>query len=192
MSASKVQDKLNQRGNAFSIVLNDCGANLFKNTNYVYHKFVTMGETIIFIACIFHGNDYIEEEGRFKTPHYHVVIQCDVNCRVGTMLNSIVELFKCNENQVSIEKCSSVPSQVRYLIHADDWDKYQYKASDIASNDLHIVNEYLSTIRIGSVKDCVDVVKHFNYNLETIMIKVSNYKDWRSYIKDLIHNRRYC
>ena len=181
-------DKLNQRGNAFSLVLNDSGANLFKSSSAIYNRLGVSDLDFCFIAVMYHDKDYDTENHRYKTPHYHVVLTFDNTYRVGTILNCFVDIFHCNENQITIEKCSSVPMQTRYLIHLDDLDKYQYNREDIVSNHVDVVARYLNLNKIIDLNDCVVVVRNYHYDLESIMCNVLNFDKWRRNILDLINN----
>ena len=122
---------MKQRGYAFSCVLNDSGADVFKNSDYVLKKVLKCDLDVKFAACILHDMDEDEFHVK-KTNHYHLVFTINYNMAIKSVLNALVKSFSCNENQVSIEKCTDVCSQVRYLIHRDDADKYQYLPFDIS------------------------------------------------------------
>ena len=147
MSDNLIEKFKAQRSNAFTIVLNDDFDGLIlKDVRYVYHRFMVASLPIVFIACILHDRD-TDEYNHLKTKHYHVVITLSSSIRVGTIINSILEIFNgLRENMISIDKCSSVSAQTRYLIHLDDYDKYQYNESDIVTNNYSQVNYYLKEI----------------------------------------------
>lgn len=183
-----MEDKLNQRSDKFSIVLNDNELELFKNTRNVVSKFMLQDDiTIVYIACIMHDRDK-DELGNLKTKHYHVVIQLNSVCRIGTMLNRISDIFKCNTNQISIEKCSSLCMQSRYLLHLDDFDKERYDLHDVITNDTDVLNRYYNMVFVRDLYDLLAVVKRYHYDLEQIMVSIGNYDKWRKYINDLIIN----
>lgn len=185
---------LNQRSDKFTIVLNDNELKLFKSTRNVFLTLNTDEQlSPVFLACIKHDRDYDEEQKQYKTQHYHVVIQCDKICRIGTMINKISNLFRCNENQITIDKCNSVVMQTRYLCHLDDFDKAPYFIDEVECNDKDVLNRYFNLVIVRDIHDLIAVVKRYNYDLETIMCNVAHYDKWRKYINDLIinHNRRY-
>ena len=127
-----MKDKFNSRSDKFCIVLNDSGADVFKSSTNIKTKIMCCDFlSVIYVAVIRHDKDFDEETNHTKTTHYHVVIQLDRIYRVGSMIKLIVEIFKCNENQITIDKCSSIVMQSRYLIHLDDFDKYQYDLFDV-------------------------------------------------------------
>ena len=70
-------------------------------------------------AYILHDSDTLDT-GELKKPHYHVVFTFP-NPRY---LSSVAEDLGIPENY--IERCLKLNSALRYLIHADNPDKYQY------------------------------------------------------------------
>lgn len=180
---------LNQRSSDFSIVLNESDIPLFKNSKNVYHRIMCCESlSPVFIAVQYHDKDFDEENKRKKTPHYHLALQLGTNCRVGTLLNKLMSIFHCNENQVGIQKCNSICMYTRYLCHLDDFDKYPYLRCDIVTNNEDVVNRYYELVIIRDLHDLIGVVKHYHYDLEEIMANVAHYDKWRKYINDLIIN----
>lgn len=177
-----------QRSNKFTLVLNDSGANVLKNSRYIYNKIMTDSKDIVFIALIYHDQDLDELINQLKTPHYHIVIQFASNYRIGSIINWLVDLFHLNENQITIEKCTAIDSQCRYLTHMDDLDKFPYDKTDIITNDLEVLKRYQSVQYVRDLGDLIRLVKEYNYNLELIMTKIKNYDKYRKYILDLINN----
>jgi len=183
-----MEDKLNQRSDKFTIVLNDNELDLFKNARNVVNKFMLQDDMdIIYIACIKHDRDK-DEVGNLKTKHYHVVLQVNKVCRVGTMINRISEIFRCNANQISLDKCNSLCMQSRYLMHLDDFDKARYDLEDIVTNDNDVLKRYYDMVFVRDLHDLIAVVHHYCYDLERIMVAIGNYDKWRKYINDLLVN----
>lgn len=182
----------NQRSNMFTIVLNDNELHLFQNAENIIKVFTSDNTKYVrFIAAILHDKDK-DEHGQYKTKHYHVVVQFECNYRIGTVINFISDSFKCNENQITIDKCNNLCAQTRYLIHLDDGDKAQYFPFDVCTNDKDTLNRFLKTEIITNITQLISVVRSYHYDLEEIMMNISNYDKWRRYINDLIinHNRR--
>ena len=181
--AQKVNDKLSQRGHAFSLVLNDNGANVFKNEDFIKNRMLSM-DYFEFVAVIKHDRDIDEEDTtRFKTLHYHVVLvlkYCDV-LMVKTLLNAIVDKFNCNANQVTIEKVTDICMVTRYLIHIDNPDKAQYLPFDIATNNQLLVGRYLSmNPSITCLEQIIEITKRFHYDIESIACNIGE-KNWKKY-----------
>ena len=183
-----MEDKLNQRSNKFTIVLNDNELHLFKDSVNILNKMYGDEKLgVLYIAIIKHDRDK-DENGNIKTMHYHVVLSLNNNCRIGTLLNKICDLFHCNENQVTIDKCSSLEMQSRYLLHLDDFDKEDYFQYEVVTNKRDVFENYINLEKISDLKELISVVKRCHYDLETIMITIANYDRWRKYINDLIVN----
>lgn len=72
-----------------------------------------------------HDRD-VTEDGELKKEHYHVLIMYD---SVKTLEQAIEDISKING--VGCEVVRSIRGYARYLIHADDPDKYQYDANDV-------------------------------------------------------------
>lgn len=182
-------EKLNQRTNQFTIVLNDTGANTLVSSHEIVRKICCQDDVIIiYCACIKHDRDVDEETGNLKTTHYHVVVQTESNCRLGTFLKFLTDLFKINDNQVSIDKCISLVMQTRYLIHLDDFDKHQYKCDEISSNNDEFVKKAMSYIKsITCIDDLIAICTEYKHSLLKLMsvIGYDNYKKYRVVISDI-------
>lgn len=182
-------DKLSQRGSKFTLVLNDTGANVFGSAHDIVYKLINQTDIVfIFVACIKHDKDIDNETGNVKTEHYHLVVSLGANCRVGTFLNYIVDTFHCNENQVTIEKCSSIEMQTRYLIHLDEIDKWRYDEADVVSNDTEQLHKYMTMVPvICDIDDLIKICTTHKNNLLKLMsaIGYENYKKYRVVIADI-------
>ena len=195
MATDSEEKKLNMRSDKFTIVLNDNELKLFKNAQHILTEFCTHDAiTPVYIAVILHDRDKVEGQQAFKTQHYHVVVQFDKVCRIGTMINYISDMFHCNANQISIDKCNSICMQSRYLIHADDFDKAEYFPSEVHTKAecRDAFERYLALVIVRDYHDLIGVVKKYNYNLEECMQNIAHYDKWRRPILDLIsdHFRR--
>ena len=87
-----------------------------------------------FFAFIAHDKD----EG--KGLHIHFVI----NCVGSRSIKSICEVLECDYQDVQI--ANRPRSCIRYLVHADDKQKYQYNISDIVTNNSDRVNFYFQSV----------------------------------------------
>lgn len=183
----KIKQFKNQRSDTFSLVLNDNELNLLKSAKNIKDKLESTLWTMNFIAVIKHDKDE-DENHNLKTVHYHLVIEFNGCYRIGTIINYLTDIFHINENQISIEKCTSLPMQTRYLCHIDDFDKHQYDPQDISTNNIKTVTDFYNQLYIKSIPDCVEVTKRFHYDMEEIMKTVANYDKYRKYINDLIIN----
>lgn len=149
-----------------------------------------------YYAYCLHDSD-LDDFGKLKKPHYHIVIRFDnartisgVSKKFGVPLNLI--------NNIRNER-----SYIRYLIHYDDEEKYQYKQKDIVSsrNYERFVNKCFDDKEtedeiIDNIFKTIDnlVISSSNFNeLMYTLIKYINincyetiYKRYRYEIKDYI------
>lgn len=87
---------------------------------------------------IYHNLD-VNDDGTLKKPHYHIQLYCD-NQRT---IENWVKFYAVDPNRV--EKIKNKISAIRYLIHCDNNEKYQYQLEDICSNG-EIIKYFKSTI----------------------------------------------
>ena len=72
-----------------------------------------------------HDKD-VNPDGEMKKPHYHIVLRYSSNKSYNQVCKDI-EPF----NGSIPQKIKSMKGQIRYLVHADNAEKAQYKQSDI-------------------------------------------------------------
>ena len=75
-------------------------------------------------AGILHDRD-VDENGELKKPHWHVVI----SFRYQKTATAVAKLFGIAPNYV--QPASSKVGALRYLLHLDDPDKFQYEHSEV-------------------------------------------------------------
>jgi hypothetical protein len=101
--------------------------------------------------AILHDSD-VDDNGILKKPHWHIVLSMPRGKRLKTLLNDIKNGLTLDDiNQVSIRDCVTLNGAVRYLIHLDDSDKYQYSSDLVLTNDLSTFNAFTHTYNNGSV-----------------------------------------
>lgn len=79
-------------------------------------------------AYIRHDKDLLENLEDFKKAHYHFQVYNEYQKEINTW----GDIF--NVNMARVQKISNKKSAIRYLIHADNNDKFQYDIVDINSN----------------------------------------------------------
>lgn len=90
--------------------------------------------------AIFHDKDtYIDDDGisHDKTLHCHLILddrKYKLNTTTKAMLEFLSKLFLLPKDCISIEPCHRLNSDIGYLVHALDKDKYQYDMSKIITN----------------------------------------------------------
>ena len=75
-----------------------------------------------------HDHDVVKSTGELKKAHFHVVLAFDG----PTTYNVVKELTDSLKSPIP-KAVRSLRGMIRYLIHADNKNKYQYKREDIVS-----------------------------------------------------------
>lgn len=75
-----------------------------------------------------HDCDVVKSTGELKKDHFHVVMKFEG----PTTYNTVKELTDRLNSPIP-QPVKSLRGMIRYLIHADNKDKYQYKREDIVS-----------------------------------------------------------
>lgn len=133
--------------------------------------------------------DYEDGDGIYKKPHIHIVVRT----KNGHTLTAFAKLLGIDTRFVQV--CNSYRSAVRYLVHADDSDKFQYNTLDICSNDPvllsyfpkykptegEIISQYLDLIKTGAI---MPELIRFAIDTETWGYFRLNY----SILKDVLNN----
>lgn len=102
-----------------------------------------------------HDKD-VNADGTPKKPHYHVILMFSSN-KSFEQVQTLLEPFKCPIPQ----KVTSIKGQVRYLIHIDNPEKYQYNKGDIQTIgdvDLRQYFNITASQRYDSIADMMDFV----------------------------------
>lgn len=86
-------------------------------------------------AYAYHDKDLLADKSDFVKPHYHF----QVYAKNQKEIDKWVELFGINSARV--QKIENKVKAIRYLIHADNNDKYQYNIEDI-NNSFPIIQYF--------------------------------------------------
>ena len=118
-------------------------------------------------AYITHDKDVDAKTGDLKKPHIHWVGRRKTEkgenspCPMETVINNLDLPEKYKKD---IEYCRSWKRSVRYLIHLDDPDKYQYDASEIVTNfeTREIFADLKSSINVAKIWNHIDANPHIS------------------------------
>ena len=87
-----------------------------------------------FYYSIKHDLDF-DKDGKLENKHFHIVLNMSCRVRLITILNFVSKFLNCSLDSITIDVCPNLIRQVQYLIHQNDFSKYQYLECDIISND---------------------------------------------------------
>lgn len=140
--------------------------------------------SIPYYAFILHDRFSVVEEN--EKEHFHIVLGYEKVFDKSTILNMLTVGLGVSSECISIDKCGSIKSQVRYLIHQDQPEKYQFESSEITTNNIDRTTEYLhdylepSTTMIAKwLENGASRVELFN------LIGLKNYQAFTSVINSL-------
>lgn len=109
-------------------------------------------ERVPFAISPLHDSD-IDGDGQLKKAHYHVVI-----CYTAVKTLEQVKELTDNLNAPIPQQCKSLIGSIRYFVHLDNADKFQYKQSEIkAFNgfDLDKCFEISATDRYNAIDEMI-------------------------------------
>lgn len=140
-------------------------------------------------AYILHDKD-LNEDKTDKKPHFHLLLFFN-NARY---INSIFKEFNLdNNNLIEFAKKDKVHT-IRYLIHCDNNEKFQYSIEDIHTN-LDLSNYFINkTNETNDIMIIFEFIQNFkgNLSMQVLFKFVIDNNLWSSYrrnysiIKDLI------
>lgn len=109
-----------------------------------------MNEFYIYVY-ILHDSD-LDSDGNLKKAHYHVILSLPNNSPTN------IESIKSRLQLEYVEGVRSVRSAMRYLVHADDPDKFQYEKYNLSGSSVMVARakSYLASDLNGSI---IDIVK---------------------------------
>lgn len=107
-------------------------------------------------AYIYHDKDILES-GELKKPHYHIYLSFDKKVRYTTIAKS----FGVVANSELIQPVRYVPTTIRYFVHFDDLDKYQYNLSDLIT--FNIDRDFIFNLESNEQKETSAVLDLFEY-----------------------------
>lgn len=100
--------------------------------DYIKHNF----ENYIYIL---HDKDF-DENGVIKKEHYHVILRFPNQRNISTLAK------KLNIGENNFYEIKSFTGQLRYLIHYDDDEKYQYDPSDVKGT-LYMLGKFKQSLK---------------------------------------------
>ena len=85
--------------------------------------------------------DNPHEPGELKKPHIHLLMKFNSSRDLSTVQGYFMEFERLKEN--SFEVIRNIHGSERYLIHADNPEKFQYRIEEVETNDKLFRNVFL-------------------------------------------------
>ena len=141
---------------------------------------------------ILHDNDYLET-GEKKRDHYHIVLQFPRRQDKSVLLKRLPFVFDCNSDMLGVDKITSLPSMLRYLVHLDEIDnKYRYSFDCVKSNFYDVFLDAVSSDDVEEVNTAFIISAVYDIGNDPAELArrlgASNYVKYRFLIKDLLNS----
>lgn len=184
--------KLSERRRSFSIVINPPKDT--KQPMEWLNLYVTSIRTELnaySYFAIIHDKD-INELGQEKTKHLHLILLSKEKSSALDILAMLCKVLNCKEVQVSIDKVYNIRQDIRYLIHKDQPQKFQYSKNEIVTNNkaylwtcLEDEKEYTTF----TIEDCEKAIALEHLDLIDLMKRygLEQYKRNRIVMIDIIN-----
>lgn len=184
--------KLSERRRSFSIVINPPkdSREPMQWLNYYAICIKTQLNSYNYFAII-HDKDK-NEIGQDKTKHMHLILLSKEKSSGLDILAMLCKVLNCVNVQISIDKVYNVRQDIRYLIHEDQPQKYQYSKDEIITNNkayLWTCLEDDEEYQNFTIKDCEKAVMVEHLDLIDLMKRygLESYKKNRIVMIDIIN-----
>ena len=138
---------------------------------------------------ILHDKDVLED-GKPKLEHIHFVFHrtegrhLDMGLIKGFSSFSHIAL-----NRITLSSCRNYVGAIRYLIHEDDLDKFQYSPSFIITNDKPTLDLAVHGEVVVTLDLLLDLASQSTSKIFFMKrLGLENYMSWRNVIKDIIED----
>jgi len=126
---------------------------------------------------IMHSNDsYGDNEtgnvGEIKKSHIHLLMTFSNSRDLSTVQNYFKDFENLKEN--SFEKISNAYGAKRYLIHADNPEKYQYSIQEVETNDRLFPNCFIEKMSGAEIFD--NLLEAFDADFPTMREYCNNFR----------------
>ena len=137
-------------------------------------------EHIEWIESPLHDKDKLEDgSGELKKPHWHIVVLYE-----GKKSFEQIKILTDSVNAPIPQKVANVKGLVRYMVHMDNSDKYQYSLSEIVAHggaDISILLKPTNTSRYLLIGEMMDYVRNNNITeMEDLLYyaRTDRFNDW--------------
>lgn len=134
-----------------------------------------------------HDSD-TNEDGTNKRLHLHCVVHLGVSRR--SYLQIIKELSSWTgicADAVSAESVNNLEGCLRYLLHLDNPEKFQYEKRIVTSNALETFDNALAAVEVYSATNLIALCESCKFDKIAVLrtIGIERYQKYRSVISDI-------
>lgn len=153
---------------------------------------------------IYHNKD-VDEKGEFKTPHYH--IRLIDSYKIKSSKNAFLDLISGEEclnlpkNVITLDPIYRYEIDIRYLIHCDNNDRFQYDPDKIYTNrseekeriikNLTLFKDNLQKRNYTTTDDLIDLIynKKCSYVQLCQLLDLEYIKKYNTIINTMLNDR---
>lgn len=141
-----------------------------------------------FVCSPLHEFD-LNEDGSSKKPHYHLII----------VFSSGKTYEQCKEitdflNAPIPQPCISIKGAIRYLIHLDNPEKFQYNQDDIrvfGGLDISYAFALSDTTRYYIIRDICDYIKNADVQDFSELVDYALYNEFNTWLPVIVDKNSY-
>jgi hypothetical protein len=136
---------------------------------------------------IYHNRD-MHEDLTQKIPHVHFVLKRTEGRHLESgILRQMSDFCGFDKAMITISHCINYIGAIRYLIHEDDLEKYQYSPNEVLTNDKPTAELAFSGQTIVTLDLLLDLAAQSKSKIFFMKrIGLENYQAYRAIIKDIL------
>ena len=139
-------------------------------------------------AYIRHDND-IDDDGNLKKPHFHIVLKLKNACTIS----ALAKRNNVQENMIEPIK-KSFNGALKYLIHYNNDDKYQYEVSNVEFNDSSLERKFLDLVnkeipeveKVISIQDFIESCNDY-IDIGVLGRYVQKINQWDAFRRNMVY-----
>lgn len=135
--------------------------------------------------AILHDND-IDKDGVLKRPHYHIVCVFENVISRSRLLKVLSFVLEIPKEMISARPTISLVKELRYLIHLDNEDKYQYSRDLVFSDDKERYLSYIERKEYFSERTLIRIARNCQSKLDFICYIGMDFYEKHHYFCDLV------
>lgn len=136
---------------------------------------------------IVHNHD-VDSENNPKRLHLHLVVHLGVSRRQYLMLiKEIANWCFIPTDAISVESVNNLEGCLRYLIHMDNPEKFQYSEKDVVTNSVTTFKESINAQEVYSASKLISICEVNNFDRIAVLrsIGLERYTRYRQVINDI-------
>src|SRR5574344_409355 len=138
---------------------------------------------------ILHDKDVLED-GKPTLEHIHFVFHRTEGRHLDMgLVKGLSSFLHIAQNRVTLSYCRNYIGAIRYLVHEDDLDKFQYSPLSVLTNDKPTLDLSIHGEVVVTLDLLLDLASQSTSKIFFMKrLGLENYMSWRNVIKDLLED----